>query len=231
MMQINPTTATEWAKEITVVLRTEYPASMHHVRGNRNDCSVVPHKLHPAFWGSFDWHSSVHMQFSAVKLLDIIPSGAIRQDLVQELAGRLNVDAIAVETAYLSEHSGYERPYGWAWALQLAAACKQANFEEATEWFRALVPLAHQVATHFLDWLPQMPLPVRHGVHDNTALSLFLAHEAGKKLGLKDLCERIREVGVSWYLNDQNYPYGWELSAHDFVSGLRPLAWCICSPR
>ena len=55
-----------WARTIIQVVGQEYPASMHHVSSAPD--TAVPHELHPAFWGSFDWHSCVHMLCSAAKL-------------------------------------------------------------------------------------------------------------------------------------------------------------------
>lgn len=37
------------------------------------------------------------------------------------LDGHLTDDALRVEAAYFDEWPGFERPYGWCWALMLAA--------------------------------------------------------------------------------------------------------------
>ncbi|HLT61890.1 MAG TPA: DUF2891 family protein, partial [Microlunatus sp.] len=60
-----------WARVALKALGTEFPYAAHHVSRDPYDCDVVPRRLHPAFHGSFDWHSSVHMQWSLVRMLTI----------------------------------------------------------------------------------------------------------------------------------------------------------------
>lgn len=40
----------------------EFPAKQDHVLGSAGDVRG-PRNLHPAFYGSFDWHSCVHMHW------------------------------------------------------------------------------------------------------------------------------------------------------------------------
>lgn len=214
---ITDATAREWARTITQVVTLEFPAAAHHVSAGPADTDCTPSRLHPAFWGSFDWHSCVHMLATGVKLLawDL---GAVRGELLSLLDARLHPTAIAAEAAYLRDHPLYERPYGWAWALHLGKTCRDmaGRVPEAGAWAAALEPLEAQIAENATAWLAAQPMPVRHGVHDNSALTLYLFHEA-LPAG-HPLCEQVESKARAWFGSDADYPFAWELSSHDFVS-------------
>ncbi|MBS3775790.1 MAG: DUF2891 family protein, partial [Bacteroidales bacterium] len=53
-------------------MQNEYPNKPGHVLGGE-EYLKEPHKQHPAFYGCFDWHSSVHGHWSLVKLLKEYP--------------------------------------------------------------------------------------------------------------------------------------------------------------
>ena len=66
------THASTWAEAIVDALEREFPAAMHHTSTSEKDCSVRPRELHPSFYGCFDWHSSVHMQYSGALLNKVL---------------------------------------------------------------------------------------------------------------------------------------------------------------
>lgn len=70
-------------------------------------------KLTPAFHGCYDWQSSVHGHWL--------------------LARSLTAANLKGELAYLEgkERAGFERPYGLAWLLQLAAELREWEAQEA----------------------------------------------------------------------------------------------------
>src|SRR3546814_13777515 len=82
-----------------------------------------PRALHPIFYGSFDWHSCVHSHWLLARLLRVFP------DLPEAAAIRALFDTqyttgqVEAERAYLDAPTarGFERPYGRAWLLKLAA--------------------------------------------------------------------------------------------------------------
>jgi hypothetical protein len=203
--------AAEWAGIACQVLDTTYPYATQHASAGPDDVDVTPDRLHPSFHGSYDWHSSVHMQWSLVRLLALAPDevGPRPAELLDE---RLTPDAIAAEAAYLRKHPSYERPYGWAWAAMLAAATR------TTPWAAALAPLGDVVADLVLAWLPKQAYPVRHGVHLNSAFALALLHEAYGELGRGDVVEAIRARSLEWYGNDAAYDTRFEPSGTDFLS-------------
>lgn len=190
-----------WARTIAQVVGQEYPAAMHHEQAGPGHPD--PRALHPAFWGSYDWHSCVHMLCSAAKMHVRIDDLRLT-DLLDE---RLTPEHIAVEAEYVRAHPLYERPYGWAWAMQLVKACR------GTRWEAALAPLEDQVAHSITTWLGSQQRPVRHGVHSNSALALLLIHDAAP--ALRELVER---TARAWFGEDRTYPFTWEVSGHDFVS-------------
>ncbi|MEP9381862.1 DUF2891 family protein [Nocardioides cheoyonin] len=217
------TYAETWAGTVVRVLRTPYPWISSHASTGPDDCDVTPERLHPAFHGSVDWHSSCHMQWSGVRLLgEGALSDGLRAELVAELDGRLTAAHGTVEAAYLRERSGFERPYGWAWAAMLAAAVDRAASSgavpEAVGWRQATGLVADAVADNLLDWLPRLAYPVRHGVHSNTAFGLALCHEAYAALGRPEVVTAIERRATEWFGADRDYPSSWEPSGEDFLS-------------
>jgi hypothetical protein len=60
-------------------------------------------------------------------------------------------------------HFGFERTYGWAWLLKLAAELADGDAAEARTWSARLQPLADAVVERFHEFLPLMAriLPAR----------------------------------------------------------------------
>jgi hypothetical protein len=212
-------TRTAWARIALQVLRTPYPHAAGHVALAADDTDVKPERLHPAFHGSLDWHSSVHMQWSLVRLLSLpgLPPELVA-DVVSELDRRLTDQAVGAEVDYLRRHPSYERPYGWAWALVLAAAVEDCPAPAAAAWRCALEPLVERLATCVLGWLPRQAYPVRHGVHSNTAFALTLLHEACTRLGRGDVVAAVEARARGWFGADRGYDPRWEPSGADFLS-------------
>jgi hypothetical protein len=203
--------AAAWANIAYEVLETPYPYGAAHASYGPDDVDVTPDRLHPAFHGSYDWHSSAHMQWSLVRLLTLAPD-QVGSRPIEVLDRRLTPDAIAVEAAYLRERPSYERPYGWAWAAMLVAACRK------TQWADAVAPLGEVIADLVLAWLPRQAYPVRHGVHLNSAFALALLLEAYDELGRADVVDAIRARALEWFGEDTAYDTRFEPSGTDFLS-------------
>lgn len=202
------------------VVQTPWPYGAAHLATGPDDVDVTPHRLHPAFHGSLDWHSSVHMQDSLIRLLD--GADDVPQPLAERaeavLNERLTPAAIQVEADYLRERPGYERPYGWAWALQLAATARQSSLPQAAAWAEALEPLVDVIAANTVRWLPRQAYPVRHGVHSNTAFALGLIRDAAPVLGRGDLVEAVDARTRDWFVPDTDMATSIEPSGSDFLS-------------
>jgi hypothetical protein len=210
-----------WATTILRVLGTAYPYGAAHVSLRPDDNNVEPSILHPAFQGSVDWHSSAHMQWSAIRLLtlaerDLEPE--TRTELIRILGERLTEENGVVEAAYLRERPSYERPYGWGWAAMLAAAARACGLPEATGWAISTGLLADAVADNLVAWMPKLAYPVRHGVHSNTAFAVALSHEAFGELGRGDVVAAIEDNARRWFGADRDYATRWEPSGNDFLS-------------
>ena len=79
-------------------------------------------ELHPAFFGSFDWHSCVEMHWVLVKLLRLYPDHAA-SEMRETLNTLLTPKNLSTEAEFFTRPScgSFERPYGWGWLLTLAA--------------------------------------------------------------------------------------------------------------
>jgi hypothetical protein len=209
--------AAEWAAIACEVLSTSYPYAAEHASLRPDDVDVTPSRLHPAFHGSYDWHSSAHMQWSLVRLLTLAPDQA-GAEAIAVLDQRLTAEAIATEAAYLLERPAFKRPYGWGWAAMLVAATHNCPLPQATKWATALQPLADAIAELVLGWLPRQAYPVRHGVHLNSAFGLARLLEAYDDLGRADVVEAIRKRSIEWFGGDTSYDSRFEPSGTDFLS-------------
>jgi len=214
--------AVGWAQLALRVLKTPFPYGAAHQSRSADDVEVTPERLHPAFHGCLDWHSSAHMQWSLVRLLTLAPAeldaAGVADEVRAELSRRLTDANLVVESSYLADRPGYERPYGWAWAAMLAAACGVCPDPAAVTWAGATRPLADVIADHVLRWLPRQAYPVRHGVHSNTAFALALMVEAFDLLGRDDVVAAIRSQATAWFGDDQGMQTTFEPSGSDFLS-------------
>src|SRR4051812_26356795 len=78
----------------------EYPNKLDHTM---NDAAEVkgPRELHPVFFGSFDWHSSVHGHWLLVRALRSFPGLGQAGELRKLLDGRFAGEAVKAEVGYL----------------------------------------------------------------------------------------------------------------------------------
>ncbi|MFJ9040203.1 DUF2891 domain-containing protein [Streptomyces sp. NPDC102406] len=171
-----------------------------------------PSALHPAFYGAYDWHSSVHMHWLLMRTLPELPA-ATATPYTDVLDRHLTPAHLAREAAYLLDRPGFERPYGWAWLIALAAEAR------GTRWGPAFAPAVDAVERLLTGWLPKATYPVRHGVHTNSAFSLGLILDTGKAAGLTDATlDGVRDRLRTWFAGDHDAPAHWEPSGQDFLS-------------
>lgn len=184
---------------------------------------ALPRVAHPAFHGCYDWHSAVHTHWLLVRLLRHHPERVDGDAVRAVLDDHLTPENLRTEVATLQASPGFERPYGWAWLVALAAECRAwadapDGRPEVRVWARALAPAADVVTGWVLDWLPRAGRPVRAGTHANTAFSLGLLLDAAGVLGRADLDAVVRDRAAGWFLSDRDAPVGWEPSGEDFLS-------------
>lgn len=218
-LSLNPTEASHFAKLALKCVTKEYPNKPDHVI---NDTSEVrnPRALHPAFYGCFDWHSSVHGHWMLVHLLRLFPNLPEASEIRTALNQNLTAEYLLVETAYLDQpnRQSFERTYGWAWLLKLAEELHDWNDPDGKQWSRNLHPLAEALAKRYTSFLPKQTYPIRTGVHPNTAFGLAFALDYAKKEGDQKLEEMIAERSRTYFGADMNYPAAWEPGGEDFFS-------------
>lgn len=205
-------------------VRREYPNKPGHVLAGPGDART-PRALHPLFYGSFDWHSSVHTHWMLARLLRRFPDMAAAAAIGDLFDEQFTSDKVAAECAYLAAPSAraFERPYGWGWLLKLA---EELALHDAG-WSRALAPLAAVFAQRFRDFLPLATYPVRSGAHFNTAFGLWLAADFAGIAEDAALTALLRETAVRWYGADTDCPAWGEPSGDDFLSPTLIEAECM----
>jgi len=193
-------------------VRREYPNVLHTVLTGPDDV-VEPHVAHPAFHGSLDWHSCVEMVWVLALLSRLVVEVGGRDDARAVLDETLTAEKLAGEAAFFAaaRNRGVERPYGWGWALTLAAEL------EPTPYRDAFGPLADVLVARFLEWLPKQTYPVRVGMHGSSAFGLVLALPYARSRA-PELAAAIEEASRRWFLADEDYPAAWEPSGTDFLS-------------
>ena len=215
-MSLAPDLAPRAASIVVENLRREYPYAAHHMQESDDD-TPMPRELHPAFATSFDWHSCVHMHWLGVRLLGSgYDLGASAASLRALLAEHLTHERLATETVYLQTHPTWERPYGGAWLVRLAAAA--ASDDTARGWGEALEPAVDAVEELVDGWIEVAEHPVRHGVHSNSAFGLCWLHRGFVDRGREMAAQRCVEAARAWFFDDRDWPADWEMSGQDFLS-------------
>jgi hypothetical protein len=217
--------ATELAEVALANIVREYPNDLRHVMSGADD-RPRPRDIHPAFYGSFDWHSCVEMHWLLVRLLRTVPELVPQERIRTALDRQLAAAPLAAEAAYLSdpERRILQRPYGWGWALWLIHETATWDDADARRWTADLAPLADVLTESYLRWLPKATYPVRYGVHSNTAFGLsralpYARHRAEHGDDGDDaLLTAITETAHRYYGEDRNYPAEWEPAGVDFIS-------------
>ncbi len=214
---------------ITHAVRREYPNHLRHPMRDAGD-RPTPREVHPAFYGCLDWHSAVEMHWALVRLLRLRPDAAGAGAARAVLDENLTAGALTTEAAYFTDHRGFERPYGWGWALTLAHELSIWDDPDARRWAANLEPLAGTIVDLYLSWLPRATYPSRGGAHDNSAFGLVRAlpyararsGASGAGTGTRDAGRRlsgaIEDAARHWFGGDRDYPAGWEPGGADFLS-------------
>src|SRR5207248_5308540 len=131
----------------------------------------------------------------------------------EALRQSLTAENIAQEAAYLRAEgqSSFERPYGLAWLLQVAA-----EFRESDPALSANLRSLELAANDRLKaWLPKLSHPVRSGEHSQTAFALGLIIDSSTD---PDLVRVARDAARRFFINDKSCPLSYEPSGEDFLS-------------
>lgn len=197
----------------------EYPNHISHTLNSDAD-AAPPRKLTPAFYGCYDWHSSVHGHWLLVRLVRALPDAAFVQPAREALRQSLTAENIAQEAVYVrgEGRGSFERPYGLAWLLQLVGELREWDDPQAKEMAGNLHPLEEVVLERLNHWLPKLSNPVRIGEHDQTAFALGLMLDYAHGDGDQKFAELVVSKAKQFYLSDKNCPLAYEPSGEDFLS-------------
>jgi hypothetical protein len=224
MLTLTPKLASIFARLALSHVEREYPNKLDHVLRGPADLRS-PRDLHPIFYGSFDWHSCVHGYWLLATLRRRCPDIAEAAAITALLERQLTEDHVATEVEYLAQpmRGGFERPYGWAWVLKLAA---ELSRHEDGAWSATFTPLTQAVVTRFTEFLPKATYPVRVGTHFNTAFAISLALDYADTVHDIELGSLLREKAIAWYGDDVECQ-AWEPSGDDFLSPALVEAECM----
>ena len=211
--------AERFANLALACVHKEYPNHISHALNSDADVAP-PRKLTPAFYGCYDWHSSVHGHWLLVRLVRTFPDALFVPSALDALRQSLTAENLAQEAEYLrgQGRASFERPYGLAWLLQLAAELREWDDPQAKEMATNLRPLEQIVVERLSAWLPKLSNPVRIGEHDQTAFGLGLVLDYARSSGDEKLVELVVSKAKQFYLKDKSCPLAYEPSGEDFLS-------------
>jgi hypothetical protein len=216
---LDPAAATRFAGLALSCLHREYPNKIAHTMASDAD-ALPPHVLTPAFYGCFDWHSDVHGHWLLVRLLRLYPNAPFATQARAALARSFTPANISGEVAHLTraDRAEFERPYGLAWLLQLAAELRQWQDPRAQQWLTTLQPLESAAASRLKSWLPKLHYPIRIGEHEQTAFSFGLVWDWAGVAGDTEMRQLLTDAARRFYQNDRGCPLSYEPSGQDFLS-------------
>jgi hypothetical protein len=211
--------AERFANLALVCVHKEYPNHISHTLNSDVDVAP-PRKLTPAFYGCYDWHSSVHGHWLLARLIRTFPDAAFVSSAREALRQSLTADNFAQEAAYLRAEgrASFERPYGLAWLLQLVAELREWDDPQAREMAANLRPLEEAAKGRLEGWLPKLSHPVRIGEHDQTAFALGLVLDYARAMGDEKFADLLVSKSRQFYLEDKDCPLAYEPSGEDFLS-------------
>jgi hypothetical protein len=197
----------------------EYPNKIGHVMQSDDDVGP-PRELTPAFYGCFDWHSSVHGHWLLARLAKTYPEDEFAAVARAALARSLTAEKMAGEAAYLAGEgrASFERPYGLAWLLCLAEELHGWDDPQAQEWAANLAPLEDTAADRIKSWIPKLYYPIRVGEHSQTAFAFGLILDWAEAVEDEEMEILVKGAALRFHLDDLNCPMSYEPSGQDFLS-------------
>jgi hypothetical protein len=224
---LTPEIASRFAKLALSHIRREYPNLVYHVLVDHRDVRS-PRELHPIFYGSMDWHSCVHGYWLLATILRLYPDNAESSQIRELFEEQMTADKVRGELEYLRHplRNIFERPYGWAWLLMLAAELNRHDTNDGRLWRKTLQPLSDFFAASFAEFLPKATYPTRVGTHFNSAFAMTLALEYAEVVGNDPLRALLTSTATAWYSSDVDCQ-AWEPGGDDFLSPALMEAECM----
>ncbi len=211
--------AERFANLALACVHKEYPNKIAHSMNSDADVAP-PRKLTPAFYGCYDWHSSVHGHWLLARLARMYLDAPFAPRARAALQQSLTPENIRQEVVYLNAEgrAAFERPYGLAWLLQLGQELREWNDPQAREMAANLRPLEQAVTERLRTWLPKLSHPVRSGEHSQTAFAMGLLLDAARGSGDQAFANLLATKARDYFLADKNCPLAYEPSGEDFLS-------------
>lgn len=218
-LALTPEQASRFAKLALKGIQKQFPHKPGEVWNSDADVRG-PRALHPAFYGSYDWHSSVHGHWMLVRLLRLFPQLPEAAEIRKVLDAHLSEKNLQVEAEQFKRAGAqsFERPYGWAWFLKLAEELHSWDDDDARNWEKNLKSLTDLLVARYLAYFPKQTYPIRSGVHSNTAFGLAFAFDYAVATGKQDLVRLLKERGQTYFGSDTGIPARWEPDGADFFS-------------
>lgn len=217
--RLDAETASAWAELVLKNIDIEFPNKMSLVYSDASQIKS-PQEHFPAFYGCFDWHSSVHGHWLLVRLLRQVPDMAIAPRIRSTLNAHLSQANLKKEASFFEreEHKSFERMYGWSWLLRLSMELDRWDDPDAKRWSANLKPLEQVLQQRVDAYLPLLSYPIRVGQHTDTGFALGQIFDYAQATGKSELAGLVAETAKRFYLEDRNYPVAYEPSGHDFFS-------------
>jgi hypothetical protein len=197
----------------------EYPNKISHLLNSDADVAP-PRKLTPAFYGCYDWHSSVHGHWLLVRLVKTFPDASFAKSAREALHKSLTAENLKQEAAYLrgTGRASFERPYGMAWLLQLIVELREWDDPDAREMLANLRPLEEATLERLKAWLPKLSHPVRIGEHNQSAFALGLMLDYARATRNEEFAKLAAAKTREFFLKDKDCSLNYEPSGEDFLS-------------
>ena len=218
--------AARFARLALAHVTREFPNKLDHVMNSAGDVKT-PRGLHPVFFGSFDWHSCVHGYWLLATVHRLFPAIDQADEITRLFDNQLTRENIDAELKYLRQpmRNAFERPYGWAWVLMLAAELNRGG-SERQRWRDAVSALAEEFADRFREFLPKATYPTRVGTHFNSAFAIRLALDYSSDAADSKLGMLLRDTALRWFRDDVD-AQAWEPGGDDFLSPTLMEAECM----
>jgi hypothetical protein len=212
-LTLDPHAAERFANLALACVHKEYPNKIAHTLDSDDDVAP-PRTLTPAFYGCYDWHSSVHGHGLLARLVRLSPEAPFAAQARTALRESITPANIAAEVKYLNGagRASFERPYGLAWLLQLSGELRESN----DTLYTIIKPLEDATVERLRTWLPKLSYPVRSGEHSQTAFALGLILDSGA--GDEAFRDLVKSRARAFYMTDRKCPLAYEPSGEDFLS-------------
>ena len=171
-----------------------------------------------AFYGCFDWHSSVNSTWTLLRLLKSYPALPVGNLIRQKLGRHLDASNLAGELAYLKTAGQFERPYGYAWILKVSAELSDWKDPDGEKWAANMAPLATWASSEMATFLHDLTQPNRGGVHPNSAFGMYMMLDYIELTKADALHAAVIDAATRFYTNDKNCGTKSEPAGSDFLS-------------